>query len=199
MKAFGGSAGDGQGKVKRFTQGGNEIGPILGEGDHGPPVQQVLYARLDHTLAVAHSNGLVRLYPSDKPLPPVEVQRPRPGPPPVLAFAPDRPVLAVARSTEVHWWDLLRSAWEDRALSLQEEITALAYTPDGKYLALATRGPDVFLCRVSTGENVHTFRGHRDSVLAAVCHPKGHILATGSSDGDVRVWDLRAALAAKGE
>jgi serine/threonine protein kinase len=192
--AIGFSAGTSQGRVKRFNYGNDEIA-ILGV-DGGPPVQQVVYAPHDHTLAVAHANGAVLLYHPGRPGSPVRVQAPRPGPPPALAFAPDRPALAVGSARTVRWWSLARGAWEEGGLETKDEVTALAYSTDGKHLAVAGAGPAVVLHQVATRRKVHTFRGHRGAVLALACHPDGAILASGSADGDVRVWDLRAAIGA---
>jgi serine/threonine protein kinase len=196
--AIGFSAGDYQGHVKRYNYGGSEIYPVIGGEEPGPPVQQLLFSPHDHTLAVAYQNGQVNLYADDKQGDPVQVRPSGPGPPPALAFAPDQRVLAVARSRELRWWNLERGAWEARVLSTDQEITALAYTPDGRYLVVAGKGPDVVLQRATTAQKVYTFQGHHGSVYGLACHPNGEILATGGGDGDVRVWDLRAAIAAAG-
>jgi WD40 repeat protein len=194
IMAIGFSDGGPPGRVKRFYSGGDEIDTRLGENPG--PVQQILFSPHDDTLAVAYRSGLVNLCPAPKTSASLVFvrQAEKASPPPALAFSPDRPALAVALGREVRWWNLTRGAWEDRVLREEKEITALAYTPDGKYLAVVGRSPDVTLWKVSTEQKVHTFRGHRESVSAVACHPDGSTLATGSTDGDVRVWDLRGVI-----
>jgi WD40 repeat protein len=192
--AIGISGGETPGRIKRWIGGNGELGPVLGK-ESGSPVQQILYSPHDNTLAVAYRNGQVYLYPPNKPLEPISVQPERPGSPPALAFAPDRRILAVGHSRELRWWNLPEGVREDQTVVEEDEITALAYTPDGKYLVLASRNPDVVLRRVSTGQKVYTFQGHREGVDTIAIHPDGEILATGSRDGDVRIWNLRAAVA----
>src|SRR5205807_10319202 len=136
-------------------------------------------------------DGLFRIFPPGEPPKPVVVLPAGSGSPPVLAFAPDRPILAVAQSRQLRWWDVLKGGWQDGSVSEKDDITAVAYTPDGKHLAVATRGPDILLRSLATGQKIHTLRGHRGGVAALACHPDGQVLASGSSDGDVRLWDLR--------
>lgn len=191
--ALGFSSGHAQGRVKRWVYNGEEIGPSLGK-DSGAPVQQILFSPHDNTLAVAHRNGQVFLYPPDDPPQAISIQPERPGSPPALAFAPDRPLLAVAQSRELSWWNLEQRVREKQTVVEEEDITALAYTPDGQYLAVASRKPDVVLRSVSTGQKVY-LQGHREGVNTIAIHPDGEILATGSRDGEVRIWNLRAAIA----
>jgi len=42
-----------------------------------------------------------------------------------------------------------------------------------------------------SGGSVQTYTAHASSVTAISCEPMGWTYATGCSDGDVRLWDLR--------
>src|SRR5207244_3848837 len=123
-------------QIKRYHyKERSAIDPLLGH-EAGPQVYRIFYSPHDRTLAVSHQNGLVYLYPLDRPGNPVLVHPAvQPVAWPALAFAPDRPVLAVAVWNEIRWWNLPRAAWEDRILFDEKKIRGLAYTPDGKYLA----------------------------------------------------------------
>ena len=71
-------------------------------------------------------------------------------------------------------------------------ITALAFSPDGKYIASAGLDDDHSwkLWDRETGAVIHTFHGHRGWVSQARFSPDGKYVATGSTDGTAILWDL---------
>ncbi len=72
----------------------------------------------------------------------------------------------------------------------------LAFSPCGLYLASGTwwkKGLEqmsIHLWEVATGENVHTFCGHPTDVHDLAFSPDGKILASGSYDGTILLWDI---------
>src|SRR5581483_11491375 len=48
---------------------------------------------------------------------------------------------------------------------------------------------DVRVWDTTTGECLHVLRGHTGSVFAAVFHPDGTRIASGSRDRAIRIWD----------
>ena len=70
--------------------------------------------------------------------------------------------------------------WGDRAI---------AFSPDGKYLAVAT-SLGVELRDVETLELVRFFQGRTGLVLSVAFSPDGEYLASGSRDNTVKLWDV---------
>ncbi|NWI90935.1 ERCC8 protein, partial [Pitta sordida] len=61
-------------------------------------------------------------------------------------------------------------------------------------IAVGTKSPKVQLCDLKSGSSSHILQGHRQAVLAvswSPCHE--YVLATGSADGKVKLWDVRRA------
>lgn len=75
---------------------------------------------------------------------------------------------------------------------LPAAITALTYSPDGKFLAVGLYG-EVALFDTATWKPGATFTDVEDSVRALAYSPDGKILAVGSGipgqDGDLKFWD----------
>lgn len=76
------------------------------------------------------------------------------------------------------------------------EITALAFSPDGKKLAVGTEG-QVVLYDASNWQVLGTFRQVQDHVRSLAFHPNGQLLAIGSGmpglTGSTIVWDTTDA------
>jgi WD40 repeat protein len=65
---------------------------------------------------------------------------------------------------------------------------AAAFSPDGAYLAVGTRGGSVRLLDVPDLECRREFAGHNGGVTALAFAPDGQTLASGGADGRVRRW-----------
>ncbi len=66
----------------------------------------------------------------------------------------------------------------------------VAFSPDGKTLALASREGSVQLWDVATGKILEKVKGHSSAVEAVVFSPDGRTLASGSGDETVRLWNV---------
>jgi RNA polymerase sigma factor (sigma-70 family) len=75
-------------------------------------------------------------------------------------------------------------------------ITAdtLAFSPDGRHLALAAGSPVVQLWDVYAAKEVGQLKGHQGGVTCVVFAPDGKTVVTGSLDTTSLVWDVSAAV-----
>jgi WD40 repeat protein len=73
----------------------------------------------------------------------------------------------------------------------KDEIWPIAWSPDGRTLALGSRDQTIRLWDGDTGKPLGTLRGHKDAILSVAWSPDGRTLASGSGSGDntIRLWD----------
>ena len=69
-------------------------------------------------------------------------------------------------------------------------VEDVAFSPDGKTLAMASREGSVQLWDVATGKHLETLKGHSSVVSAVVFSPDGRTMASGSHDQTVRLWNI---------
>ena len=65
----------------------------------------------------------------------------------------------------------------------------LAFSPDGKYLAVAGRKNTVYIRETTDWQEVRHLR-HEGNVLSVTFSPDGQTMATGSEDGTARLWNV---------
>lgn len=71
-------------------------------------------------------------------------------------------------------------------------LEALAYSPNGRFVASGSDDNTVKLWDVETGREMRTFAGHTKPVKAVAFSRDGRFLASGSEDATLMLWDLTA-------
>lgn len=82
------------------------------------------------------------------------------------------------------------------SFSLGSKVYTHGISPIAGHLLVAcgTQHPAVKLVDLRSGSNVQALAGHAGAILATTWSPRHeHVLASGSVDGTVRIWDIRRA------
>src|SRR5260370_32596843 len=75
----------------------------------------------------------------------------------------------------------------------QGEVTALAFSPDGKMLASGGKDKLICLWETATGKEIRRFRGHGAPIGSLAFSPDGKFLASaGGPDGTGRLWQVES-------
>ena len=116
-----------------------------------------------------------------------------------LAFSPCGTIIACGIQEHIRLRDA--ATLETRMLILLPETCsrpfALTFSPCGKYLVSGSwwrKGLEkvsIRIWEVATGKNVHTFWGHTTDVQDLAFSPDGKLLASGSYDGTILLWDMK--------
>lgn len=80
-------------------------------------------------------------------------------------------------------------------LRFEDGVSAVAFSPDGRFVALGGANGFTSLLQASTGDTVSTLVGHDDAVQHVAFDPRsteGYRLGTASADGLADVWRLPA-------
>ncbi|MBC1224600.1 NACHT domain-containing protein [Nostoc sp. UCD121] len=69
-------------------------------------------------------------------------------------------------------------------------VLSVAFSPDGKLLALSDTNGDIRLYQVSDWKQLLICKAHTNWVLSVVFSPDSNIFASGSTDHTVKLWDV---------
>ena len=72
----------------------------------------------------------------------------------------------------------------------EAELTRAIFSPDGRYIATASRDGNVLLWRGEDGMRLATFAEHTTGMRCLVFSPDGRTLVSGGFDGIVHIRDI---------
>lgn len=111
-----------------------------------------------------------------------------------LAFHPGGELLASSGYHEVLVWNTADGALQQRIGNLAQRTYGLAYSPDGRWLAVASGDPgqlgEVKLFDAASGAAVRTLGSFADVALGVAFNPDGTRLAACGADRSIRVYDV---------
>ena len=74
-------------------------------------------------------------------------------------------------------------------LGIADNVTSVAFSPDGKWALSGSNDNTVRLWDCQTGKELRSFLGHSDAVSSVAFSPDGKWALSGSDDKTVRLWD----------
>ena len=109
-----------------------------------------------------------------------------------VSISDDGAKVAIFGDHEIRQWDAATGKWgEPLRLPADDRVLALAMSPDGGKLAVATMDNTVELWNEATGERIGLDRPirHAKLIRSVAFSANGSMLATASSDNTARLWD----------
>ncbi len=104
-----------------------------------------------------------------------------------MQFSPDGKRIAGATASGVKIYNALKSE-EGREVG-QGQVTSIAWSLDGRYLALGRQDSTIAVYLVRSGRIQREWTGHTAAVSALCWPPGGDFLVSGDKHGNVLLWD----------
>ncbi len=115
----------------------------------------------------------------------------------VTGTAPDWP--KPTETGELRRWDTTAAGWPEIKTpawpKLSGNALALAFSPDGKWLAVGGFDGSVQLWDTAAGKVTTTLTGHHQRIGSLAFAPDSRTLASGAADGTVKWWNVPATAA----
>jgi WD40 repeat protein/transcriptional regulator with XRE-family HTH domain len=106
-----------------------------------------------------------------------------------VAYSPDGKLLAACDSNKINIYDPATGSLIQTLDGHKSDVTALAFSRDGIYLASGGADGSLFIWNIQSGNIVTRLAGHTDGVEGLVFSPDGKWLITSSDDYTMKFWD----------
>jgi WD40 repeat protein len=102
--------------------------------------------------------------------------------------------LVAASRRAVHKWNLVGSGEKIKLAGHRMAVTSIAFTPDGKLLASASKDRVLKIWDPSTGRLLRQLPDFGAEVETLAFSPDGKMLATGDWAGAIQIWDVASGI-----
>jgi WD40 repeat protein len=110
-----------------------------------------------------------------------------------LAIDKDSKTLAVANGPAVKLMGLADGK-EQFTLVHSDDVSCLAFSADGKYLATGGYANEIWIWEAVTGKKLAAVDAHMANITSLAFSPDGKTLASGSSDKTIKLWSMAKIL-----
>lgn len=107
-----------------------------------------------------------------------------------VTFSPSSKTLASSSFDCVKVWDVSTGSCLKTFTGHTNEVSSVAFSPDGQIVASASADQTLKLWDVNTGNCIKTLTGHTNWIWSVAFSPDGKTLVSGSCDQTVRLWDV---------